>query len=75
VERTLKDLDELVDKVNGLIEASGDVSLVEKEYPHPLVIHRHNCFLQGVFQKVKDRLDGMIQMEMTRRWQILAESK
>jgi len=75
VERTLKDLDELVDKVDGMIEASGDVTLVEKEYPHLLMIHRHNCFLQGVFQKVKDRLDGMIQTDMTRRRQIIAESK
>ena len=74
VVKTLNEINSLVDKVDNIMEASGDASMVEKEYPRLSMIHRHNLYVQSVFQKVKDRLDDMTQKEMTRRRQLTAES-
>lgn len=75
VERTLKEFSELVEKIDTIIEGSGDISLVDKEYPHLGMIHKHNKFVQGVFEKVKRRLDGMIQSETTRRRHTMADAQ
>jgi Fe-S oxidoreductase len=75
VERTLKEFDELVDKVDSIIEASGDKDIVEKEYPRLEMIHKHNKFVQGVFQKVQRKLDDTIKTETTRRRQVMSEAQ
>ena len=72
VDRTLKEFNELVDKVDAIIEASGDKDMVNKEYPRLDMIHKHNKFVQGVFQKVQQRLEGIIQAETTKRRQAMA---
>jgi hypothetical protein len=75
VDRTLTEFNELVDKVDAIIEASGDKDMVSKEYPRLEKIHKHNKFVQDVFQKVQQRLEGMIQAETTRRRQAMAAAQ
>lgn len=75
VVRTSREFEELVGKVNTIIEASGDMSLVEKEHPHLGIIHQHNRFILGVFQKVQNRLEAFVKKEMTRRRQEMAETQ
>jgi hypothetical protein len=71
----LREFNTLVGKVDSIMEVSGDLSLVEKEYPHLPMIRRRNLYLLGVFEMVKDRLDEMIQAEMARRRQLAAETQ
>lgn len=72
VQSTLKEFNDLVNKVDTILEASGDKDRVNEENPCLEMIHKHNKFVQGVFQRVQKRLEGMIQAETVRRRQAMA---
>lgn len=73
--RTLREFDQLIEHVDNTIEAAGGLAELEKEHKHIGMIHRHNQFVRGVFQKAKERLEEKIQAETRRRQRVPSQAR